>query len=237
MSNLKPFVSVLTPTYNRRKFLPSMIKCYMAQTYPKDRMEWIILDDGTDCVRDVFEGLNIPNLRYVRYDTKMLIGKKRNLLHHLAVGEFMIAMDDDDYYHPERVSHVVHKFMLNPTVELAGSSQLFIFYTDNKKIYQFGPYQKNHATNGTMASRKSYAKTHLYDETVTHAEEKSYLENYRNGMVQLDPFKVMLVISHSENTFDKRAMRDQVSPFVKLTQMKIKDFIRDTELRNFYGNS
>jgi glycosyltransferase involved in cell wall biosynthesis len=61
-----PFVSVLTPTYNRRRFIPSLIECYKAQEYPKDRMEWIILDDGTDCVRDIFEEASktIPNLRF-----------------------------------------------------------------------------------------------------------------------------------------------------------------------------
>ena len=50
-----PFVSVITPTYNRRRFLPYLIQCYLQQTYPKERMEWIILDDGEDCVKDVFD--------------------------------------------------------------------------------------------------------------------------------------------------------------------------------------
>jgi len=27
----------------------------MAQEYPKSRMEWIVLDDGTDCVKDIFD--------------------------------------------------------------------------------------------------------------------------------------------------------------------------------------
>ena len=43
-----PFVTICTPTFNRRPFIPIMIKCFQHQTYPKDRMEWIIVDDGTD---------------------------------------------------------------------------------------------------------------------------------------------------------------------------------------------
>ena len=43
-----PLVSICTPTYNRRPFIPSMIKCFAHQTYPRDRIEWIIIDDGTD---------------------------------------------------------------------------------------------------------------------------------------------------------------------------------------------
>jgi hypothetical protein len=111
-----------------------------------------------------------------------------------------------------------------------------MYYTDIKTIYRLGPYNKNHATNGTMAWRKSYALKNTYDETVTHAEEKSFLESYRNPMIQLDPFKVMLVISHSENTFNKIKMREDPSnPYVKKTAMKINTFIKEAPLRNFYG--
>jgi hypothetical protein len=86
-----------------------------------------------------------------------------------------------------------------------------------------------------MAWRKSYSDRHLYDETVTHAEEKSFLEAYKHKMIQLNPMKVMLVMSHSENTFDKRKLReDKGNPFIKKTSMKLKDFIKDKELREFF---
>jgi glycosyltransferase involved in cell wall biosynthesis len=237
VSNQKPFVSVLTPTYNRRKFLPAAIECYKSQTYPAENMEWIILDDGTDCVRDVFERCGIPNLRYIRREDKLLIGAKRNILNAEAKGDIIVAMDDDDYYCPERVQHVVQKFLHNPKIDLAGSSELYMYYTDIKDIYKLGPYNPKHATNGTMAYRKSYGKSHLYDETVTHAEERSFLENYRNPMIQLDPFKVMLVMSHSENTFDKKKMLENPNPFINKTTFKLKNFIKSATLRNFYSDA
>lgn len=239
MNPAKPFVSVLTPTYNRRKFLPAMIECYKAQTYPAKNMEWIILDDGTDCVKDVFDtlGKDIPNLRYIRLEEKKLIGAKRNILNAEAKGDIIVAMDDDDYYHTDRVHHVVQKFGQNPKINLAGSSELYMFYTDIKEIYKLGPYNPQHCTNGTMAYRKSYGKSHLYDETVTHAEERSFLENYKNPMIQLDPFKVMLVISHSENTFDKKKMRESKNPFVNKTSLKMNYFIKSAALRKFYADA
>ncbi len=234
-----PFVSVITPTYNRRRFIPYLIECYKAQTYKKDRMEWIILDDGQDKVKDLFDEATktIPNLRYIGIEEKLTIGAKRNRLNDEARGEIIVAMDDDDYYVPDRVKHVVDQLKKNPKVELVGSSEIYMYYTDIQKIYKLGPYNPNHATNGTMGWRKSYAKTHRYDETVTHAEEKSFLEEYKNPMIQLDPFKVMLVMSHSENTFDKRKMRDEPNPFIKVTSMKIKDFIKDSKLRNFFATA
>ena len=202
-------------------------------------MEWIVLDDGDDCVKDVFDeaAKTIPNLRYIRHPKKLLIGAKRNILNREAKGEIIVAMDDDDFYFPERVSTVVVNFARNKGIQLAGSSHIYMYYTDNKKIYSLGPYANNHATNGTMAWRKSYANNHTYDETVTHAEERSFLENYVNPMIQLDPMKVMLVISHSENTFDKKKLRENPSPLIKETQLKINQFIRNAHMRSFFADA
>jgi glycosyltransferase involved in cell wall biosynthesis len=259
MSETHPFVSVLTPTYNRRKFIPAAIKCFESQTYPKHRMEWVVLDDGTDSVEDLFKPLMAknPNVRYVRYDEKILIGKKRNMCQDLAKGTYLCWMDDDDYYPPERVSAAVHAFRargVNAPL-LAGSTECFLYFADIKKIYKFGPYGPNHATNGTMVVHKDYASTHKYNETITHAEEKEYLEDYKNPMIQLDPKKVILVMCHNQNTFDKVKLRHkaeqdkimraqieangqkvEVPEVCKETQLKLRDFIKDKELREFYGS-
>ena len=174
-------VSVVTPTYNRRMFIPTLIDIYRNQTFSKEKMEWLIMDDGRDKVEDLFieASKTIPNIRYIRNDEKMRIGAKRNALNKAAQGAIIVAMDDDDYYPPDRVSAAVEAFKNNPKINIAGSSEMNMYYLDTKKLYTIGPYYKNHATNGTMAWRSSYGKSHLYDETVTHAEEKSFLENYQ----------------------------------------------------------
>jgi cellulose synthase/poly-beta-1,6-N-acetylglucosamine synthase-like glycosyltransferase len=50
-----PFVSVCTPTFNRRPFILEMVKNYLRQDYPHDKMEWIIIDDGTDKIGDLVQ--------------------------------------------------------------------------------------------------------------------------------------------------------------------------------------
>lgn len=201
-------------------------------------MEWIILDDGSDPVGDLFKDLNIPNVRYIYEPEKHTIGAKRNRLNAESRGDIIVAMDDDDYYPPERVSTAVKAFKRHPNIQLAGASEVYMYYTDIQTIYKLGPYNQNHATNGTMAWRRSYAQTHQYDETVTHAEEKSYLDDYIHPMIQLPALNVMLVMSHSENTFDKKKMREQDnSPLVKKTGMKLQRVIRDKEIREFFKNA
>ena len=82
-----PFVSICTPTFNRRPFITHMIKCFEHQDYPKNRMEWIIIDDGTDKIEELVT--HIPQVKYFKYDKKMSLGEKRNLMHTKTCGEIL----------------------------------------------------------------------------------------------------------------------------------------------------
>ena len=68
-SEVLPFVSICTPTFNRRPFIPFMIKCFEHQTYPKERIEWIIIDDGTDPIEDLVK--DIEQVKYFYYEEKI----------------------------------------------------------------------------------------------------------------------------------------------------------------------
>ena len=83
-----PFVSLCTPTFNRRPFVSSMIDCFNHQDYPRDRMEWIIIDDGTDKIEDLVK--YIPQVKYFKYEEKMSLGKKRNLMHEKTKGDIIV---------------------------------------------------------------------------------------------------------------------------------------------------
>ena len=98
-------------------------------------MEWIILDDGSDPVEDLFKDLKITNLRYIYEPEKLTIGAKRNRLNKEAKGDIIVAMDDDDYYPPERVPAVVRAFKQQPKMELAGTSEVYMYYSDLQEIY------------------------------------------------------------------------------------------------------
>jgi glycosyltransferase involved in cell wall biosynthesis len=102
-----PLVSICTPTFNRRPFIPTMFECFKNQTYPKDRIQWIIVDDGTDKIRDLVEESGIKQIEYIEVDKKMTLGAKRNYMHSFAKGTIIVYMDDDDYYPPERIIHAV----------------------------------------------------------------------------------------------------------------------------------
>ena len=221
-----PFVSICTPTFNRRPFIPIMIKCFENQTYPKDKIEWIIVDDGTDKIEDLVS--HIPQVKYFKYDKKFSLGKKRNITNEKAKGDIIIYMDDDDYYPPERISHAVTTLQKNPKALCAGSSTMYIYFKHIDKMYQFGPYGPNHATAATFAFRKELLKQTRFDENASVAEEKKFLKNYTIPFVQLDPMKSILVFSHNHNSFDKKVLLNQMpNPSIKDTTLKPSDFVKE----------
>jgi glycosyltransferase involved in cell wall biosynthesis len=145
-SSQLPFVSICTPTFNRRPFWDMAIKCFNDYDYPKDRMEWIIIDDGTDKIEDLVS--HIPQVKYFKYDSQMILGKKRNIMHDKTQGDIIIYQDDDDYYPPDRVSHAVHTLTENPKALCAGSSIVYVYFKHISQMYKFGPHGPNHATAG-----------------------------------------------------------------------------------------
>ena len=230
-----PFVSVCTPTFNRRPFISGMIKCFDHQTYPKSRIEWIIIDDGTDKIEDLVK--NHPCVKYYKYDTKLKLGKKRNIMHTKSKGDILVYMDDDDYYPPERISHAVEKLQSDDSVLCAGSSEIYIYFKHIREIYQFGPYGAKHATAGTFAFKRKLLDTSAYDDDACLAEEKSFLKDYTVPFIQLDPVKTILVFSHEQNTFDKRKLLENKHPqYVKQSSKTVSTFIKQANLKDFYMN-
>jgi len=231
-----PFVSICTPTFNRRPFWEYTIKCFNHQDYPKDRMEWIIIDDGSDLIEDIVK--DIPQVKYYKYTTKMPLGKKRNIMHKKSKGDIIVYMDDDDYYPPERVSHAVNMLQTHPNALCAGASEIYIWFKHIQKMWQFGPYGPNHATAGTFAFKRELLKDHSYDDHAALAEEKAFLKNYTVPFVQLEPKKTILVFSHIHNTFDKKKLLENgENQFQKTSDRVVNEFVKEEEFKEFYMNT
>jgi glycosyltransferase involved in cell wall biosynthesis len=231
--DLKPLVSICTPTFNRRPFIPYMIKCFEQQTYPKDRIEWIIIDDGTDPIKDLV--VNIPQVKYFYYQEKMLLGKKRNLMHKKCSGDIIIYMDDDDYYPPERISHAVQTLLDNPTFLIAGCSEMYVYFDSKQKIYRCGPYKEYHSTAATFAFRKELLKETSYNNENALAEERHFLKNYTIPLKQLDSLKSIIVFSHKHNSLNKEKLLDNLEMTKTVeTELKIDDYFIDPILKQFY---
>ena len=232
-TEMLPLVSICTPTFNRRPFIPFIKKCIELQTYPKSRIEWIIIDDGTDPIGDLVSDLEY--VKYFYYPEKMLLGKKRNLMHKKCSGDIIVYMDDDDYYPKDRVSHAVDTLLQNPGFLVAGSSEMHIYFDSRNTVYQCGPYKDYHATAATFAFKKELLLETSYNEDNALAEERHFLKNYTIPLKQLDTQKSIMVFSHKHNSLNKEKLLENMDATkTKLSRFTVDNFIDDADLKQFY---
>lgn len=238
-----PFVSIICVTFNRRPFFPAFFQCIRNQDYPASRYEVIIVDDGTDKIKDLVEQSNIPQIKYFSVDKKMTLGNKRNYSHTLIDkrSKFISYFDDDDYHCPCRISHAVEMLEKNPKALCGGTSELYLYFKHIKKMIVFGPYNANHATAGTFTFRRELLEITEYDSTACFGEEKLFLKDYTIPFVQFDALKTILVISHLHNTCDKKdLLTDPLSPFTRESNVTVDMFMsrkNEASIKNFFMNT
>ena len=232
-----PFVSVCTPTFNRRPFIPFLIECFQKQDYPKERMEWIIVDDGDDKIEDLVK--DIPEVKYYRYENKLGLGKKRNIMNDKCIGDIIVYMDDDDYYPNTRVSHAVETLENNSLYDVVGCDNICVYFgKPEEKTYKIGPYKPFHATAATFAFRKCFLEDHKFDDNRLFGEESSFLNNFTVPLLQLEGDKTIIVFSHSLNTIDKRFIfKNKEHHKVKLVEKEIQNVITNEKYREFVLNN
>lgn len=100
-----PPITVVTLLYNRRKFFDLACHSLMIQDYPKDKIEWIIVEDSDDPMEDASDRVMAVaaaaapvRVEYIPLKGKTAIGKKRNIACERATADIILMMDDDDHY-------------------------------------------------------------------------------------------------------------------------------------------
>lgn len=231
-------VSIVTGTYKRRQFLENLKSMVVNQDYPHHLLEWVVIDDSPESNADLFpQVLDGITVRYCYFHRKVPLAVKRNHLNHQAKGKYIVNMDDDDYYPACRVSHAVGA-LITSGQHIVGNSIMFMYFTNDKMIYQMGPYGENHGTAATFAYTKEYTKTHDFG-TGNFAEESVFTDSWKTRIFQIDPMKSVLALSHSNNTVDKNLFLDgkcgQIGRTIHETPLTLLDFIKEPEIAKFYA--
>ena len=206
-------VSIVTITqYGRFECLEILSTYIENQTYKKI-IEWIIVEGSQteetakknkEYIEKLITQTKI-NIKYIPYDGNQILGKLRNKSNDASSGDFIVCMDDDDYYPFERVEHAVKTLRASKNLIAGCSGCMFYDYILDKQFKSnvIGP---NHSTNNSIAYKKEYLKNHKYDDTKTFAEESSFTNNFTEPMCQLTPKKTVIVSSHGVNTYNKRKL-------------------------------
>tara|TARA_R100000687_G_scaffold70255_1_gene59839 strand:- start:893 stop:1765 length:873 start_codon:yes stop_codon:yes gene_type:complete len=118
-------ISVITPTYNRARFLPAAVASVLSQTFGD--FELIIVDDGSeDNTPDVLKPfLADRRVRYV-YQENQGQSHARNLALKQATGDFIAFLDSDDVWARDKLEKQLAVFRANSEVDIVHGDEATI---------------------------------------------------------------------------------------------------------------
>ncbi|TYC62713.1 glycosyltransferase [Marinobacter sp. BW6] len=118
-------VSVVTPTYNRARFLPEAVASVLAQTYSD--LELIIVDDGSvDDTRKVLEPFFADGRVRYFYQENQGQSHARNLALEHADGDFIAFLDSDDLWSPDKLEKQLAVLRERPEVDIVHGDEAMI---------------------------------------------------------------------------------------------------------------
>lgn len=202
-----PDVSIVTLTKDRRVFMPLAKYDYMIQSYPEEKLEWIIVDDGEDSIEDTLIG--VPNVVYVRCDPGMTISQKRNLGVEKAMYDVICFMDDDDVYPNNSVLQRVAMLLKSPSKECGFCTTIPCY-----DITQFSSFMNVPPRQLPMAERVSEASLvftrkfwseRKFPEDVHIGEGDAFIRGREHMCREISPQEVIVSLIHPKNTSSRRA--------------------------------
>ncbi|WP_392530874.1 glycosyltransferase [Nostoc sp. C117] len=119
-----PMVSVVIPIYNGEADLPDLLNCLLFQTYPKDRVEYLLVDNNSSDRTLAFLQTAAENFPItIRPLSENLIQSSyaaRNTGIRAAVGEFIVFTDADCRPQPQWLNSLIQPFVNLEVVIVAG---------------------------------------------------------------------------------------------------------------------
>lgn len=118
-------VSVIVPTYNRRRWLEQALSSVLAQTWP--HLEILVCDDGsTDGTREYLASLDDP--RVVVMGNQAPRGPAANIATALTVarGRYVAKLDDDDWWAPDFLERALEVMMRDPSIGCVVSDAVIV---------------------------------------------------------------------------------------------------------------
>jgi len=129
-------ITCLTVTKDRLELLKHAIDCYIAQTYINKDL--LIASQSSDAVNANISAylqiLGRKDIRLFPIDPAVTLGEARRIASIEAYGDIVCQWDDDDHYHPKRLSTQYTEMIRNNAIACFYDSHLKLF-KDEQSLY------------------------------------------------------------------------------------------------------
>jgi len=206
-----PTLSILTPTYNRRKFRGLAAFNIKMFDYPKDKLEWLIIDDGdepffenADDLQECRRYLHPVKITYKYNKSRHLtIGEKRNMLVKQAKYKTVAFLDDDDIYLPTYLRYSITMMKYHKVGMVGSPEMIFVFPYDNWKLSMIRCPAKRQNHEATMVFTKKFFNSMPGFAKNSQGEGAKMIDFNENNVAKTAVSEVMICVAHKNNTINK----------------------------------
>jgi len=196
-----PKVSIITPTKNRKIFFELAITNFNNYIYPKEKLEWIIVDNGNEYLDDILP--TDYRIKYIKIDNTVnySIGFMRNKCIENSSNDIICYMDDDDIYRPESILARVKSLIKYKSegIECVGCTQVGCFNILNGQSV-LGSNKLMYLSEASIAHTKKFWIDRNYHNLDYYGEYKHFLL-YRQSKIKSIPYQfIMTALNHNSNT-------------------------------------
>jgi glycosyltransferase involved in cell wall biosynthesis len=232
-----PLVSALTVTRKRLERLKVAVRCWQRQTYPNK--ELIIVCDDDEVTKNYIEELGDVRIKLHYYTkneirnllgTEITLGQLRNLSIKHAQGEYLIQWDDDDWYHPGRISAMME-------VAQSHSAQVvtlgkWILAAPEISSYAVSGYRADGWEGSTLWHRSVFEK-HEYPSLKRGEDTVLQQSIIKGGGFKCYTIKdeayayLYLYLAHGRNTWGMNHFKEQLTKGRAITNSDLITFINN----------
>ena len=211
-----PPISIVTMLYNRRKFFDLACHNIMMTDYPKDKLEWIIIEDSDNPMEDasdrvvaVAESAAPVKVVYVPLKKKMPVSQKRNMAVAKATADIVLMMDDDDHYPETSFRRRVAWLTKHPWQPKCVTATTIACYDLVKGISAvntppLGLPLGQRVSEATLTFYKSWWEQKAFPTDVQVGEGEGFLAGREQDVLEIPPQQAIVAFSHGANTSSRR---------------------------------
>lgn len=232
---MKPYFSIIIPSYNRANFIPKAIESVINQTF--NDWELILVDDGsTDDTKQIIEALikYDKRIKYIYQENAERSVARNNGIKN-ALGKFICFLDSDDVYHNshlQRFKNLIDENNQKAALYFSGVSlnqydETRCKYNENYQTAQEFVILNTLATPRACIAKEIFDK-HLFDEKIRIGEDRELWARCAAFYpIYFHRFNTCIQIDHDDRSILGKSVYDSYETLkIIFSQHKIRNKIK-----------